>query len=269
MQTTHPIGPAKQASALSLSVKSWFAIAATGQLAFIYFILHYYGTRTAVGDYAAWDDKPLIEGYVAGDVVGNLMFITHVLLAAVITLAGLHQLIPTFRKRWPISHRVVGRVFILVACFMALNGLWLVWGRGTFLSLVSAVATSINAVLILVFVVAAGFFAMQRRISDHRRWALRAFLAVNGVWFFRIGIMSWVIVNGGPVGMNETLSGPADIAISFGSYLIPLALLEVYFLAQAGMAGLRHISPGSLVVGSLITGLGVFGTIAFMWGPYL
>lgn len=269
MQNTHATGAENSTSALTLSVKSWFAIAAAGQLAFIYFILRYYGTRTAAGDYAAWDEKPLIEGYVAGDTIGNLMFITHVLLAAVITLGGLHQLIPYFRKRWPISHRIVGRVFILVAYFMALNGLWLVWGRGTFLSVISGVATSINAVLILIFVTAAGYLAMQRRISEHRRWALRAFIAVNGVWFFRIGIMSWVIINGGPVGMNESLSGPADIALSFGSYLVPLAILELYFLAQAGKTGLQRFVPGSLVVGALITGLGVFGTVAFMWGPYL
>ena len=74
MQSTHATGAENSTSALTLSVKSWFAIAAVGQLAFIYFILRYYGSRTAAGDYAAWDEKPLIEGYVAGDTIGNLMF---------------------------------------------------------------------------------------------------------------------------------------------------------------------------------------------------
>jgi len=268
---------APRQSWLRRSAVTWFALAVVGQLAFVYFILAYYGARTASGDLAAWNDKPLIEGYVAGDDLGNFMFISHVLLAAVITLGGLHQLIPAIREHWPISHRIVGRSFVLVAWFMALNGLWLVWVRGTQLSLVSAVATSINALLLLWFVSAAWFLAMRGRYADHRRWALRAFVVANGVWFFRIGIMAWVLINQGPVGMNETLSGPADIALSFGSYLVPLALLELYLRAQrpapggGGMAnrGWRIAALTGLGAGAAITALGVFGTVAFMWGPYI
>jgi uncharacterized membrane protein YozB (DUF420 family) len=245
-------------------------MAAVGQLAFVYFIVAYYGTRTAAGNYAGWDDKPLIEGYVAGDGFGNFMFISHVLLAAVITLGGLHQLIPAIRNRWPVSHRVVGRSFVVVACFMALNGLWLVWVRGTQLSLASAVPTSLNALLLLWFVSAAWYLAMRGRYADHRRWALRAFVVANGVWFFRIGIMAWVLINQGPVGMNETLSGPADLALSYGSFLVPLALLELYLRAQRKEAGAwRRAAIGGLLASTAITAVGIFGTVAFMWGPYL
>ncbi|MEE4109048.1 MAG: hypothetical protein V2I24_06855, partial [Halieaceae bacterium] len=45
---------------LRRSALAWFAMAAVGQLAFVYFIVAYYGTRTAAGNYAGWDDKPLI-----------------------------------------------------------------------------------------------------------------------------------------------------------------------------------------------------------------
>ena len=62
-----------------------------GQAAFVGFILAFYGTRTASGDYAGWNDKPLIDGYVAGDQTGNVVFAAHVLLASVVTLAGLIQ----------------------------------------------------------------------------------------------------------------------------------------------------------------------------------
>ena len=255
---------------LTRSAVAWFAVAALGQLAFVYFIVAFYGTRTAGSDYAGWNDKPLIEGYVAGDSIGNLMFIAHVLLAAVITLGGLRQLIPAIRNRWPVSHRVVGRSFVLVAYFMAFSGLWLVWVRGTQLSPVSAIPTSVNALLLLWFVTAAWFLAMRGRHAQHRRWALRAFIVANGVWFFRIGIMAWVLINRGPVGMNATLSGPADITLSFGSFLVPLALLELYFVAQRSGAGhWRRAAVGGLLAGTAVTAIGVFGTIAFMWAPYL
>jgi hypothetical protein len=255
---------------LKRSAVTWYLVAAAGQLAFVYFIAAYYGVRTAKGDFAAWDDKPLIEGYVAGDTLGNIMFISHVLLAAVITLGGLHQLIPAIRNRWPVSHRIVGRSFVIVAYFMALNGLWLVWVRGTQLSPASAIPTSLNALLLLWFVSAAWFLAMRGRYAEHRRWALRAFVVANGVWFFRIGIMAWVLINQGPVGMNATLSGPADLALGYGSYLLPLALLELYLRAQRKEAGAwRRAAIGGLVAGTAITAVGIFGTVAFMWGPYL
>ena len=268
--TVIPQGTSRRRPWLARSAVAWFAVAAAGQLAFVYFILAFYGARTVGGDYAGWNDKPLIEGYVAGDVLGNVMFIAHVLLAAVITLGGLHQLIPALRERWPISHRIVGRSFVIVAYFMAFNGLWLVWIRGTQLSLLSAMATSLNALLLLCFVTAAWFLAMRGRYADHRRWALRAFIVANGVWFFRIGIMAWILINQGPVGMNSTLSGPADLALSFGSYLVPLVLLEIYLRAQRSASDRwRRLAVGGLVAGTAITAVGIFGTVALMWGPYL
>ncbi|MEM6544813.1 MAG: DUF2306 domain-containing protein [Pseudomonadota bacterium] len=262
LPSPHPI--------LSKSVRSWFAVAMLGQLAFVGFIALFYGLRTARGEFQAWDDKPLIEGYTAGDLLGNLVFITHVLTAAVITLGGLHQLLPALRNRWPISHRIVGRVFVATAYFMAFSGLWLSWIRGTMLSTVSAFATTGNALLILWFVTAAWFFAMRGSIAVHRQWALRAFVVVNGVWFFRIGIMAWILINQGPVGMDKTLSGPADIAISFGSYLLPLALLELYFLGQRSLRRhTRGLASAGLLAGTAITAIGVFGAVAFMWAPHL
>ncbi|MEM9759571.1 MAG: DUF2306 domain-containing protein [Pseudomonadota bacterium] len=255
---------------LKRSISSWYGIAALGQLAFIGFILIYYGGRTLSGDWAAWDEKPLIEGYVADDTSGNLMFIGHVLLAAVMTLSGLLQLIPALRRSLPAAHRISGRVFAVSACVLAISGLWLTWVRGTQLSLVSGVAISLDALLILIFVALAWRCALQKRFAEHRRWALRSFMVANGVWFLRVGIMAWVLLNQGPRGMNETLSGPADIVLVFGSYLIPLAILELYFLAQsAGSRRLTVFTSGTVAVGCVITLVGVFGTVAFMWGPYL
>lgn len=249
---------------------AWFAVALVGQAAFIGFILIFYGMRTVRGDFAAWNDKPLIDGYVAGDDTGNLVFITHVLLAAVVTLGGLMQLIPALRRRFPRLHRWTGRLFLILAIVMAVSGAWLTLVRGTWLSEVSADAILGDAVLILVFAALAWRRAVQRRFEAHRVWAMRTFMAVSGVWFLRVGLMGWVILNQGPVGMNRTLSGPADIVLTFGSYLIPLVLLEIYVAAARS----RRMTPKMLAavltgIAALYTAVGVFGTVAFMWGPYL
>lgn len=248
----------------------WFTVAAIGQIAFIGFILAFYGVRTATGNFASWNDKPLIDGYIQGDRLGNSVFAAHVLLASVVTLCGLMQLVPALRRKWPRLHRWSGRTFMVIALFMALSGVWLAVVRGTYLSVISAAAILINAVLILVFVGLAWRHAVKRRFEQHRRWAMRTFMVVSGVWFLRIGLMGWVLINRGPVGMNKTMSGPVDIVMTFGSYLIPLAILELYEAAKRSESGaLKALTAAVLALAAAYTAAGVFGTIAFMWGPYL
>lgn len=258
------------ATALAWSGRVWFTVAVVGQAAFIGFILAYYGVRTATGNFAGWNDKPLIDGYVEGDPAGNAVFAAHVLVASVVTLGGLMQLTPALRRRWPGLHRWTGRLFIAVSIFMALSGMWLALVRGTSLSAVSNAAILLDALLILIFAGLAWREALKRRFEAHRRWAMRTFMVVSGVWFLRVGIMGWVVVNQGPVGMNETLSGPADIVLVFGSYLIPLAVLELYLAARASRHAMARAGMAALlVVASAYTAAGVFGAIAFMWAPYL
>ena len=82
--------------------------------------------------------------------------------------------------------------------------------------------------------------------------------------------MGWVVVNQGPVGMTDDMSGPADIVLTFGSYLIPLALLELYFRAgRSANVALKAFAAALVLAAAAFTAAGVFGTIAFMWAPYL
>ena len=107
------------AGALRWSARSWLLVAAIGQAALIGFILLFYGVRTVTGNFAGWNDKPLIDGYIAGDGAGNAVFAAHVLIAALVTFGGLMQLVPAIRRRAPALHRWSGRVFLGLAVFMA------------------------------------------------------------------------------------------------------------------------------------------------------
>ena len=66
--------------------------------------------------------------------------------------------------------------------------------------------------------------ARARNVAMHRRWALRTFVLVSGVWFFRVGMMLWIFLNGGPVGIGEKFDGPFIMFWSFANYLLPLAV---------------------------------------------
>ena len=247
----------------------WFLVALVGQWLFVYYIIIQYGGAAVQGNLESWNDTTL-KGHVSGDSMGNVMFGAHVLMAAIITFGGTLQLIPQIRKKALSLHRWNGRLFIIMAFLMALGGLYLIWIRDATLTLVGSIGTSLNALLIIIFASMAISSARAGNISAHRRWALRTFLMVNGVWFFRVGMMAWIIINQGPAGSTENLDGPFDMVWAFANFLIPLFVLEIYFTTEErSTATGKYLMSAGLFVLTIIMGIGIFGAFAFMWKPYL
>jgi hypothetical protein len=257
--------------ALKASGILWFLVAVIGQWTFVYYILVAFGGPTLAGNPEAWNETQPIHGYIADDLVGNLFFALHVLLAAVITFGGTLQLVPQIRAHFIGFHRWNGRLFMAIAFFMALGGLYMVWGpRETRLTDIGGFGLSINAVLIMVSAVMALRHVFAGRIDQHRRWAMRTFILVNGVWFYRVGFMGWIIVNQGPLGSTPALDGPFDIAMAFASYLLPLGMLELYLRAQDHSGATRKwLTAGLLLAATGFMAVGIFGAYMFMWSPHL
>lgn len=255
---------------LTASGLLWYLMAVTGQGLFIWFIVSFYYGPTLAGHFESWNRKDLITGYVAGDHTGNLFFAAHVLVAALVTASGALQLIPQIRKHFIAFHRWNGRFYILVGMLMALDGLWLVWVRGTYLTVWGLVSSLILGGLILGCAAMTLRHALARRIDIHKKWAMRTFLAMNAVWFQRVGYMAWIILNQGPAGMGKRMDGPFDIVLGFAVYVVPLTVLEIYLRAQQSPSGpARIVAAVGLLLLTAIMGLGIFGTFAFMWRPYL
>jgi hypothetical protein len=254
---------------LSAGATLWFITATLGQLAFVAFIVAFFGGALATGDLAGLNAKPHVTGYVPGDVVGNTQFLGHAVLAGLVTFAGLWQLVPALRRRWPAVHRWNGRLFLSVALVVTLTGFWLVWVRGSRLGIGSDISISLNGLLILGFAVLAWRSALRRDIATHRRHALRAWLLVNGVWFLRIGIMLAGLMLT-PLGVKIDYQGPVFIGVSFASWLLPLAVLELYLRAERSRSARFQITMGS-VLGTLalLTLAGSAAAAAFMWWPVL
>lgn len=253
---------------LRMSVRAWFVVAVAGQLIFAAYILAFYGGAVVIGDLSIWN-QVLPKGYVADETAGNLVVGLHVLLAAILTLGGPLQLIPAIRTHAPRLHRWNGRLYLLTAVVVSSTGLVMVLTRGAVGGTVQHLSISFNAILILLCAVLAVRHALARDVRRHRRWALRLFLVVNGVWFFRVGLMFWIAVNGGPAGFDpKTFEGPALIVLGIGQYALPLLALQAYLHVQErpGAAGRLAVSA-LLVVLTLAMGVGIAVATIGMWWP--
>jgi hypothetical protein len=251
--------------ALNAAARFWFVVAVAGQWIFAYYIAAVYGGSAARGDWAPWAK----HGYAPGNTMGNTALIAHLLFAATISLSGALQLIPQLRARLPLFHRWNGRVYILTAFVMGITGLYLVWARKFVGDGTQRIGVSINALLILIFAALALRTAMARDFKSHRRWALRLFLVVGGVWFFRVGLMFWVFINRGPVGFNpKTFEGPFLTFMVFAQYVLPLVVLEIYLHTQARSGSLGRFATAALLfVMTLAMGIGIFVATLGMWLP--
>jgi hypothetical protein len=259
----------KAALMLDHAATAWFAVAVLGQLIFVVYIVAFYSRGVIAGDLALWN-KVLAAGYEPGNTMGNTALAIHLLLAAVITIAGPLQLIPQVRAKVPQFHRWSGRVYMATAVIMSLTGLYLIWVKGGVVGgVVQHTGTSLNALAILLFSYMATRYAMAGKFGIHRRWAIRLYLAVSGVWFFRVGLLFWLIVNKGPVGFNpKTFLGPFLDFLTFAQLLIPIAVLEVYFrVQQKAGANARFAFAGTLMILTLAMGVGIFGATMGMWLP--
>lgn len=246
----------------------WFVVAVLGQLMFAAYITVLYGGGAMRGDITVLATV-MPKGHVPGDVIGNTTIIIHLLLAVLIMLGGAMQLVPQIRARAPWLHRWTGRSYIVSALLVSIGGLYLVWVRGTVGDLSQHLGTSFNAVLMVTFGVLAWRAARAREFREHRRWAMRLFLAASGVWFFRLGLMLSLIVFRRPVGFDmDTFTGPFLTALTFGQTLFPLAVLEAYFWAQERAGARGKIAVGAaLAVLTVAMAGGIFAASMGMWLP--
>ena len=156
---------------------------------------------------------------------------------------------------------------IPAALASSVSALYLVLIRGGLIGDFSQhMGVVLNAVLIIVFAVMALRYALARELVRHRRWALRLFLAVSGVWFFRVGVFFWILINRGPVGFDpDRFVGPVLTFLSFAQYLLPLAVLELYMRARdrGGMTA-KYAMAVTLGVLTLVTATGIFAHAMIM-----
>jgi hypothetical protein len=255
-------------NALKVAAKFWFVLAVAGQFAFAFTIAAFYAMTALRAGVQAWN-KVLIVQYAAGATMSNAAIVGHILFGTLISIAGAFQIIPQIRNHFPVFHRWNGRLYLLSAFTQGITGLYMVlFSKRIPFSSLQRFPISLSGVLLVVFAILALRYAMKRDFKTHRRWALRLFLVGGGSWFFRVGFTLTVLLFG-PIGFDSaTFSGPLPVFWAYAEYLLPLAVLELYFRAQDHPGVVRRIATAALLfVLTLGMGAGIFATAAAQWAP--
>lgn len=267
-----PIFAGRDFSKMTLNAAAliWFIVMLLGQLLFLVYVIGFYGGAAIQGDFGRWTNNPRGE-HITGDMAGNVAMGLHVLFSAVIILGGAIQLVPQVRNLAPAFHRWNGRVYVFLSVVSSVVGLGMVWLRLDVGDVTQRIGISTDAALIFFCSYKAVQYARAGNIRVHRQWALRLFMAVSAVWFYRVGLMLWLVCNRGVAGFDPfTLTGPFLSFLSFAQALLPIFLLEIYLRAQAGRSALgRFTTAAGLLVVTLAMAVGIATAAMLMWLPRL
>jgi tetratricopeptide (TPR) repeat protein len=256
-------------AALGITARVWFGVAVAGQLIFAAEVASFYGRAILGGNLLALN-AAMTHGFIAAEPIGNIVVGVHLAMAVLITLAGALQLIPKIRLRAPALHRWNGRFYVFAAFTISFAGLYMVWFRGTIGDLAQRVGVSLNALLIMLCAVMALRYALARDFATHRRWALRLFIVVSGVWFVRIGaVLAFLLLN--VMGYNPTAFNDGIFTVmSYASYLIPLAVLELYLRAGDQPGTRRRVAMASALAAlTSVMGVAIVAATFALWLPNL
>ena len=256
--------------ALAIAAAAWWGVAIAGQAIFAAYVVVLYGGSAASRHLERWN-RVLPDGWIPGHAVGNATLALHVAFAALVVASGGLQLLPVLRRRAPVVHRWNGRFYVVAAVSLAVSGLAMVAAGRAPGDLSQHLAIALNAAAILLFAGLAWRDARARRFDSHKRWALRLLLAVAGVWFFRIGLMGWIVANHGPAGFDpKAFTGPTLTLLAFGQTLVPLAVLEATLRVRRHAGeGARLAMAAGLCAATLLTLLGIAAATLIMWLPPL
>ena len=155
-------------------------------------------------------DYPMYHAYRLQVIADRHLLIPHPLSGVIALLAGPMQFSSRLRQRHLISHRVLGRIYVLCVFVGAFTGIALSAGRP------GMPGTSVQAAAWIVCTTAAFITARKRQIVQHRQWMVRS----CGVTFT---FVSSRVLNLWP----RYWSHPGDAFAAFGLIAFTLASLLV------------------------------------------
>lgn len=264
---THKRSSAKIANqSLIYTTTFWFITTLIGQWFFFYYIMAFYGFSVINDNMELWNRwEPMgSTPFVAGDFSGNLAFAAHAIGAGIVAFGGALQLMPQIRSSFPKFHKINGYVYLITVFCLAISGFYLVWIRDPDPIELSGIGTTINGFLILSFAYFTVSRAINKDIASHQKWALRLFLVSNAQWILRVGVFSYLI-SGSFLGMKPSFSDPFFSIWTFGCFVFPLLMLQLYFYAkEKGSNEVKLVASGVLFLITILMMIGMVGFTPFL-----
>jgi uncharacterized membrane protein len=256
------------AGALRAAAAFWFTVAFVGQVIFACSTALFYSMTALRGDMVVWN-KHLAHGYTVGEPIGNAALIIHIVSAVLIIFSGAIQFVPAVRRHAPAFHRWNGRVYIATAFSLAAAGLFLLISRGNATSPLQEFGAGFMAMLVMLCAAMALRHALRREIATHRRWAWRLYLLTSSALFIRCGVALGAMIASGTGAFDLTvLKGSFLTFLTYGQFVIPLAVLELYFRTQlrGGRVAKLAMAAGMVAI-SLTMGAGVAAASVAIFVP--
>jgi Predicted membrane protein (DUF2306) len=123
------------------------------------------------------------------------LLVAHVIFGSVALLTACLQIWPWFRKRYPVAHRIIGRVYVFAGVLPA-GVLGLTIGAFSPFGPMVRVSNVLLASLWLTFTITGYRMARQGRYVEHRPWMVRSFaltvsIITNRVW----GVIAYLVLS--------------------------------------------------------------------------
>ena len=161
-------------------------------------------------------------------VASPIPVVLHIVSVTIFSLLGAFQFSPGLRRRWPVWHRMAGRVLVVAGLVAALSGLWM----ASFYAIVPADSALLHVFRLffgaaMAVSIVLGLLAVRRgNVSQHQAWMRRAYAIGLGAGTQALILIVPAIVVGKP--------DPDTLALLMGAaWLINLATAEWLIRRQA------------------------------------
>ncbi|QJF52849.1 DUF2306 domain-containing protein [Roseobacter ponti] len=173
------------------------------------------------------DDAPRGRFFTPGAPLLNGAVFVHMMAGGLLSLLVFLQLVPGIRLRWPLVHRLTGRLLIAAALITGAGGLIFIAGRGTIGGPPMNAGFALYGALMILAACEVLRHAHAGRYDRHRRWALRLFVLAIGSWLYRVHYGIWDML-GYEAGMATDFRSSFDLVQNVAFYLPYLIVLELW-----------------------------------------
>ncbi len=253
----------------TLQWASWILGATVWLSALIFglYILVVYAYSLFSGEMMNWND--LLPGLYDGSNRTSTVGIgLHFLGGGLLLIFGCIQLLEQVRNRYPLIHRVIGRIYVIASLVTALGGFAFILFKGTIGGWIMDVGFGLYGLLMLVAAWETIRRARKGQFELHRAWALRLFALTIASWLYRMEYGFWFMLADG-WGHQDDFHGSFDFFMDFFFYIPNLMVAEIVIrrVQLFRTPALRFGAAAFLLLAISFILLGSYYFTRHLWAP--